>query len=143
MSESEQDSDEYVVECIKGKRIIDNQLEYLVKWEGYKDEESTWEPIENLQNVLNLIEEFEKKEESGHTANKDYEILYDLGTLVPDRITTVKLIDNELMAIVHFLPGSDGVVPGVKYVPSKVLKATYPKKLIQFYESKIKFVKTK
>lgn len=28
---------------------------YLVKWEGYDEAESTWEPIANLSNVPNIV----------------------------------------------------------------------------------------
>ena len=34
-------------------------MEYFVRWKYYND--TTWEPEENLQNVLQMIEEFEKK----------------------------------------------------------------------------------
>jgi hypothetical protein len=36
--------------------MIDNKLNYLVKWKGY--EEPTWEPIENLQGSKDLIDNF-------------------------------------------------------------------------------------
>ena len=34
---------------------------YLVKWKGYTVEEDTWKGLENLKNVMDLIEEFEKE----------------------------------------------------------------------------------
>ena len=52
---------EYEVEAIKDKRINDGKIEYLIKWAKYKDDESTWEPIENLENSKELIEEYENK----------------------------------------------------------------------------------
>jgi hypothetical protein len=48
----------YTVESIIGKRYI-QKIEYLVKWKGYKIEESTWEPIENLITATDIIEEYE------------------------------------------------------------------------------------
>ena len=41
------------------KRIKKGKIEYFVRWKYYND--TTWEPEENLQNVLQMIEEFEKK----------------------------------------------------------------------------------
>ena len=35
-------------------------MKYLVKWKGYTVEENTWEEIENLKNVMEKVEEFEK-----------------------------------------------------------------------------------
>ena len=32
-----------------------------MRWKGYIAEEDTWEEIENLKNVMDLVEEFEKK----------------------------------------------------------------------------------
>jgi len=35
-------------------------MRYLVKWKGYTAEENTWEGLENLKNVMEKVEEFEK-----------------------------------------------------------------------------------
>ena len=34
---------------------------YLVRWKGYIAEEDTWKGLENLKNVIDLVEEFEKE----------------------------------------------------------------------------------
>ncbi len=52
------ESQEYAVEKILDMKIIDDQVYYLIKWEGYPESESTWEPIEHLTNILHLVEEF-------------------------------------------------------------------------------------
>ena len=54
---------EYVVEEIRGRRTRTrrgrpDRVEYLVHWKGYPDEEDTWEPVENLGNANDAIEEF-------------------------------------------------------------------------------------
>ena len=37
------------------------KLQYLVKWIGYPHEECTWEPLENLQDALWLVDEFHER----------------------------------------------------------------------------------
>ncbi len=41
--------DIYEVDKILEKKILNNEILYLVKWKGYSYEESTWEPKENLE----------------------------------------------------------------------------------------------
>ena len=36
------------------------KFEYKIKWEGYPLNQSTWEPMKNLENVKHLIEEYDK-----------------------------------------------------------------------------------
>jgi len=36
-------------------------MKYLVKWKGYTTEENTWKGVENLKNVMEKVEEFEKE----------------------------------------------------------------------------------
>ena len=54
-------SDEFQVEEIIGKRTNNGRLEYKVKWEGFPLSDSTWEPLKNLKNVMDMVEEFESK----------------------------------------------------------------------------------
>ena len=68
---SNQDDDiEYEVEEITGKKISKKGIFYKVKWKGYSSSEATWEPKENLTNVEELIEEFEKNYNSPQTPDK-------------------------------------------------------------------------
>jgi hypothetical protein len=156
-------SDEYEVEEIIGKRLNHKgQTQYLIKWEGYSIEDSTWEPLEHLSKIKTLIKMFEekskRKEILDNVSNKvikavnnppnnsnnlkvkqSYEIIDEIGSLIPSSIITVRLIDNKLHCLVDFLQtASETLQPA--YVPSNIIKETYPKILIDYYESKLRFV---
>ena len=50
----------YNVEKIVDKKIFANgEAKYQVKWEGYPDSKNTWEPLENLLYVIEMVEQFE------------------------------------------------------------------------------------
>ena len=49
---------EWEVEFIKDSRLYRGKLQFLVKWEGYPHEESTWEPAENLENAPKVVQQF-------------------------------------------------------------------------------------
>ena len=64
------------------KRRINGKEEYLIKWKGYSDEDSTWEPLSHLKLILDEVKEFnnnfiksnkkkEQKEESKENKNKE------------------------------------------------------------------------
>lgn len=48
----------FEVERLLAKTYIDGSLCYQVKWKG--EDEPTWEPVENLQGVSWMLEEFER-----------------------------------------------------------------------------------
>jgi hypothetical protein len=58
MSEEEQI---YNVEKILAKKYKP-ELMYLIKWEGWDSNNATWEPLSNLINVMDMVEEFEEQE---------------------------------------------------------------------------------
>ncbi|KAF9810337.1 hypothetical protein IEO21_06996 [Rhodonia placenta] len=53
--------EEYEVERIKDSRIFRRQLQYLVKWKGYDDSHTSWEPARNVANAPALIADFHRK----------------------------------------------------------------------------------
>ena len=56
--------DLFIVEKIlKKKRTEDGELRYLVKWDGYAEEENTWEPPESFSGCPQVLEDFERKVE--------------------------------------------------------------------------------
>ena len=48
----------YEVERILAHSGHGRQQKYFVKWDGYPHEENTWEPINNLQGVRDLIAQY-------------------------------------------------------------------------------------
>lgn len=50
----------YQVEKILDKKITSSGVKYLIKWVGWPSEESTWEPLANLGNVMKMVNEFER-----------------------------------------------------------------------------------
>ncbi|KAH8402225.1 hypothetical protein KR009_010496, partial [Drosophila setifemur] len=52
-------SSEFVVDKIIGKRYVLGRPQALVKWVGFANEESTWEPYENLSTCIVLLCDFE------------------------------------------------------------------------------------
>ncbi|CAK1549592.1 unnamed protein product [Leptosia nina] len=57
--------EEYVVEKVLNKRTVKGKTQYLLKWKGYKEEESTWEPVDNLdcEELIRVFEESRKEKE--------------------------------------------------------------------------------
>lgn len=58
-----EDTEEYQVEGIVGRKETKGTLYYRVKWAGYTNIYNTWEPARNLQHLNLLIEQFEEKDE--------------------------------------------------------------------------------
>lgn len=65
--------EEYEVERIVEHVGAGKTVKYLVKWKGYEDKESTWEPKSNLEHAADLLREYEaaaKKEKKAALAEK-------------------------------------------------------------------------
>ena len=51
-------AEEWEAEDILDYRLQNNRHEFLVHWKGYKQGDDSWEPIENLEHSLELIQEY-------------------------------------------------------------------------------------
>ncbi len=143
MSKSIQ-TQEYMVEAILDKRINNRgQPEYLIKWEDYPEEDSTWEPAENVQAVKSLLDQFEKKEKE-QKQKEAVKIIWDiLQESVPAKILSVNLRNDEICCFCEFEQESNGITKDPCYIPSMFLKEFFPQILINYYESKVWFVNRK
>jgi hypothetical protein len=48
----------YELEKILDDAVIEGKPHYLIKWKGYSSVESTWEPIENLIDAIDVVHEW-------------------------------------------------------------------------------------
>jgi hypothetical protein len=62
---SDSAGNEYTVERILDKRGRRGRPEYLVKWAGYHDSESTWEPVAHLRNAAELVAAYDQQQQFG------------------------------------------------------------------------------
>ncbi len=62
---------EYYVEKILDKKVVDNVNYYLIKWYDYDSKDSTWEPEWGLKNLKGLIEKFENKKKKEKIKNME------------------------------------------------------------------------
>ena len=53
-------AEEWEAEDILDYRLQNNRHEFLVHWKGYERADDSWEPIENLDHSLDLIQEYWK-----------------------------------------------------------------------------------
>ena len=61
----------YEVENIIDRRIIRGRKEYLIKWKGYPESQSTWEPINHLRYIQELVKRFNEKYDNKNINSKD------------------------------------------------------------------------
>ncbi|XP_041980209.1 histone-lysine N-methyltransferase SUV39H2-like isoform X1 [Aricia agestis] len=61
-----QDPDEFIIEKILDFKFDSGREYFFVKWQGYGEEDNTWEPVENLDNCPDILKSFLMNEEVRH-----------------------------------------------------------------------------
>lgn len=59
----------YEVEAIRDRKYVRGKPTYLIKWKGWAEHDNTWEPIENLETVMNLVKEFDESIDGKNSTN--------------------------------------------------------------------------
>ncbi|KAG7602613.1 Chromo domain-containing protein LHP1 [Arabidopsis thaliana] len=60
----------YEIEAIRRKRVRKGKVQYLIKWRGWPETANTWEPLENLQSIADVIDAFEGSLKPGKPGRK-------------------------------------------------------------------------
>uniref|UniRef100_A0A1J3K1G3 Chromo domain-containing protein LHP1 n=1 Tax=Noccaea caerulescens TaxID=107243 RepID=A0A1J3K1G3_NOCCA len=60
----------FEIEAIRRKRIRKGKVQYLIKWRGWPETANTWEPLENLQSIADVIDAFEGSLRPGKPGRK-------------------------------------------------------------------------
>jgi hypothetical protein len=99
-SSVDDDGNLYVIETLLKKRVVSitGQVEYLVKWEGYPKEESTWEPSERLKEDGNedMIVEFERKAQLSKSPN-----IQAAKSDLFNKMTNSWMISHQILVVFH------------------------------------------
>ena len=65
------DNDIYTVEAILNKKKEGENWKYLIKWYGWPKSQATWEPLENIDNIMETVEKFNKTWDEENKSEKD------------------------------------------------------------------------
>ena len=57
---SNHSKDYFIVDKIIARKLVGKKKLYLIKWKGYPVGDCSWEPISNLVNITNMVEDFDK-----------------------------------------------------------------------------------
>lgn len=133
----------YNVEKILSHRTIKKKKQYLIKWEGYDINSSTWEPKKNLSPFS--INEYEKKKKicykkSKSIANKKIAVPKFGNFQDGDELEEIKGIypENEkIMAYVKWKKQKNGQKPLDSLVSTTELRENVPLLLVNFYEKNL------
>lgn len=86
----------FEVENIITRKMQGKKYFYLIKWEGYSIAQCTWEPISNLNNVLEKVKEFDNNFPNSINQNLLNEFLIEY-----KKYNTLKLLKKKKKKNIH------------------------------------------
>lgn len=132
------DENIYEVEKILDKKITKGgEVLYKIKWSGYSEEQSTWEPIENLSNVIYMIKEFESKKGIEPKENLDKNKA-NFSIDIPKKIINGRILDNRLYFTIKWKKRKNNIQPSNSLVKYSDLKKYYCPFVLEYFESLLK-----
>ena len=106
----------------KGKDKNGNIL-YKIKWKGMSETNATWEPIENLFDILPLIKDCENQIKKKYFKSKRQ----------IEKIECLKYINEELYAFVSWKKNYKEIIPN-SYILYKEIRKNNPEIILEYYE---------
>jgi len=130
------EGEEYIVERIEKKRVINGVTQYFLKWKGYPSNQNTWEPAEHLY-CKDLVAAFEKSEEKKaqskkRTLKNENNKVYGFDQGVEAKILGATKLAGQLMFLVSWKNKAKA-----ELMPAKTVNVMCPNQVIQFYEDRL------
>lgn len=119
----------YEVDNVLGKRVVDGDTQFLLKWKNYPEDQNSWESVENI--TPDLVQAYN----SDQTLEMVKEWLDDGKEIVLLRDIPKKIVDirKSIQSGLEFLVRWENE-PDKNWIPGQILKQFYPHLVIQFYE---------
>lgn len=153
------DGDFFEIEKILSRRGPDENQEYFIKWQGWPDASNTWEPMNNLLNVVQRIIDFEREKDPNKNVDFLKAFKYDdeddkksvnsnesIASVVegnlkidhPGKIINIHRDKDEILLKIEWLiRKSDGVEPIPSWIKESEFRKKHLKMVLQFYEKLI------